>query len=202
MILGNDRFYLKKSVDEYLTELSSRRIVPGGGSAAALTAALGAGLNLMVIGYSAQSESLAAASKKQQGILNQLSALIDGDCAAFSELMKAVSSGKDAQAEYKKAASIPLDICRDSHASMEIALFLLENGNKKLITDVGSAASTLKGAFFSAQLNAEINLTEINDATFVKNAREEISRMKSDINAFSSKIEEGVKDIMKERGAK
>lgn len=200
--MKEERLYLQRSLDEYLKELSAREIIPGGGSAAALTAALGAGLNLMVINYSAQSEDIASASKKQHQILDQLRVLIDGDCKAFGELMEAVSSGRNAQEEYRRAAAVPMDICRHSHTSMGITFFLLQNGNKKLITDVGCAASTLKGAFASAELNAEINLSQINDVAFVKNAREEISKMKKDLCALFSKIDEGVRDIMKKRGPK
>ncbi|MGB2599711.1 MAG: cyclodeaminase/cyclohydrolase family protein [Candidatus Omnitrophota bacterium] len=191
--------YLRGPLDKYLEELSARKIVPGGGSAAALSAALGAGLNLMVIGYSAHSEGIAEAGLRQREILDKLSGLIDEDCRAFSELMDAISQGKEAQEKYKAAAAVPMDICRQCHASMGVTTFLSKNGSTKLITDVGCAANMLKGAFVSAGLNVEVNLKEIKDAIFVEDTIKNLSLMEEDINAQLRNIENRVKKIM-ERG--
>jgi formiminotetrahydrofolate cyclodeaminase len=197
--LKGEGLYLKESLDKYLGELSARKIVPGGGSAAALSAALGAALNLMVIGYSAHSEDIAEAGSRQRQVLDRLSELVDEDCRAFSELMDAITQGKEAQEKYKAAAAVPMDICRQCHSSMGITTFLSKNGSAKLITDVGCAANMLKGAFVSAALNVEINLREIKDAVFVEDTIKNLSLMEEDINAQLRNIDNLMKKIM-ERG--
>jgi formiminotetrahydrofolate cyclodeaminase len=204
--LNLDRRYLEGSLDGYLKELSGRTIVPGGGSAAALTAALGVSLNLMVINYStgkgkdSPGDGIAAAGAKQQKSLDKLSVLIDKDCEVFSALMEKLSSEGDAEEEYKAAAQTPMDVCRECCASLEITAFLLENGNKNLLTDVGCASSTLNAAFDSARLNVEINLGRIKDESFLKDAKKMLSEMEKSIVARSGEIEKRVKDIMREKG--
>jgi formiminotetrahydrofolate cyclodeaminase len=196
------RSYLKAAVDEYLRELSGRKIVPGGGSAAALTASLGAGLNLMVINYSKtgghEKESpLGALAAEQEKSMEKLSALIDTDCRAFAGLMQALSSGKDAQEEYKAAAGAPMDICKECFVSVKIAASLLEIGNKSLITDVGCAAAVLEGAFRAAALNVEINLKKIEDPAFVEDLKSELCRMEKDITGTAGKTISRVEEIIK-----
>jgi formiminotetrahydrofolate cyclodeaminase len=201
--------HLKGALDKYLSELSGRSITPGGGSAAALTAALGVGLNLMVLNYSIkETEDASSASEiltireEQKKSLENLSILIDEDCRVFKELMKALSSGGDAENEYKAAASVPMDICTECSTSIEATSFLAESGNKNLITDVGGAASILKAAFNSARLNVEINLKNINDGSFVENANKTLSEAEERIEKAYSKIESSVKIDMSVKGKK
>jgi formiminotetrahydrofolate cyclodeaminase len=205
-----DETYLKGSIDRYLSELSGRSITPGGGSAAALTAALGAGLNLMVLNYSAKVgqdtrddiSKVSGFRERQEKSLKKLSSLIDEDCKAFKDLMNVLSSGKDAQAKYRAAALVPLDVCGECRVSMEVTAFLSESGNKNLITDVGGAADTLKAAFNSARLNAEINLNEINDRAFVEDAVKMLSETAESIDREYKKVQSRVGDIMRKKGSK
>ncbi|MGB2962009.1 MAG: cyclodeaminase/cyclohydrolase family protein [Candidatus Omnitrophota bacterium] len=202
------RRYLECSLDDYLKELSGRSIVPGGGSVSALTAALGAGLNLMVLNYSigkkrnAGRGDIIAARKKQRRSLGKLSGLVDRDCKAFSALMKALSVGRNAQGRYKTAAAVPMDICRECHVSMDITAFLLKKGNKNLVTDVGCAADILKAAFDSALLNVKVNLREISDRRFVKKTEKALAVLKKGIGGHYAKISREVEKVMGKRAAR
>ncbi|MCK4518778.1 MAG: cyclodeaminase/cyclohydrolase family protein, partial [Candidatus Omnitrophica bacterium] len=51
--------YLKKSIETYLKDLSAKKPAPGGGSAAGLTAAMGASLACMVLQFSAKTSRTA-----------------------------------------------------------------------------------------------------------------------------------------------
>ncbi|MGD2279053.1 MAG: cyclodeaminase/cyclohydrolase family protein [Candidatus Omnitrophota bacterium] len=184
--------HLKGSVDKYLKGLSSRTITPGGGSASALTAALGVSLNLMVINYTKKSDRINKAKARQRKSLNELSALIDDDCKAFDVLMRALSSGRSAQKEYRTAAFVPLKICRQCYVSLGITEFLSKQGNKNLMTDVGCAADILRAAFNSARLNVKINLKEVKDKDFAQRSEKDLSDMRKNIKARYTKIYEKV----------
>ncbi|MEA3489659.1 MAG: cyclodeaminase/cyclohydrolase family protein [Candidatus Omnitrophota bacterium] len=190
--------FLQATVEQYLRELSQRSIVPGGGSVSALAAALGAGLNLMVINYSADHNSpekatraFSAARKRQEESLEHLSRLIDEDCKVFRELMDALAEKRDAQKEYKAAASVPMRICRECHISMHISEHLLENANRNLLTDIGCAVRILKAAYYSAELNAAINLGHIRDTSFAESTVKILRGMRKD-------IEVSVRDIQRQ----
>jgi len=187
--------YLHASVEKYLEDLSSRRSVPGGGSASALSAALGASLNLMVIEYSMKKAGSSAEDKefvvlktKQKESMAKLSEYIDEDCEAFGELIKAHSSGEDLQDKYKRAATVPMGICRQCCASLEVTTVMLGNYNKMLATDVGGAAFLLESAFFSAELNVAVNLDHIEDGKFVQSFRDELASMKEEIKGMMGEI--------------
>ncbi|MFH1798344.1 MAG: cyclodeaminase/cyclohydrolase family protein [Candidatus Omnitrophota bacterium] len=179
--------FLKSSIEEYLKNLSRRSMVPGGGSAAALTAAIGAGLNLMVINYSLRPE-LTEMKKLQEESLKRLSFLIDEDCRAFQRLMEALSLKRKAQAEYVAAAGVPIEICTQAHESMRVSECLLEHANKNLITDVGCAAWIIKAAFYSAELNVNINLKHVEDHFFVKSSQKLLDTMREEIEQAHEKI--------------
>lgn len=173
------RRYLKEPVEKYVKALASRTIVPGGGSASAVEAALGVALNLMVIEFSIKAStpekhkiSFLGAKKMQERSLGSLIKLADKDSEAFTELMKALSAGKAARRAYIKAASAPLEVCKECLVSIHITGMLLEKGNKHLITDVGCAARMLSSAFHSARLNVLVNLKYMDGAFAIKAAKE------------------------------
>ncbi len=199
--------YLRGTVEGYLKGLSERKAVPGGGSASALTAAIGAGLNLMVLNYSIgpgkpaeEQRGLLEAGEKQRKSLECLSRLVDDDCRVFAELMEALSSGRPVRNEYYAASEVPMKICCECGESMDVTRRLVENGNMNLATDIGCASRILKSAFHSARLNVEVNLNRIDDRLFVERARKELDAMGKDIDRAEMEISERVEKIMKAKG--
>jgi formiminotetrahydrofolate cyclodeaminase len=193
--------YVNNSLEEYLKDLAARSITPGGGSASALTAAIGASLNLMVINYSIEQgketyEGLVSAKQRQQESLDHLSSLVDEDCRVFRELVEALSSKRDAEKEYIAAATVPMNICREAHISMDITSYLVDNANRKLISDVGCAAHILKSAFYAAQLNVQINLRWIKDVNFIESAENALRTMRKDIEKVDADIIQQVRNII------
>ncbi len=192
--------YLTGSISGYLEKLAERSITPGGGSASALTAAVGAALNLMVLNYSMKKDSpdeapsgFLDALKKEKQALKNLSDLIDEDCRAFEKLMKALSAKEDAQKEYRGAAGVPMEVCRQSKASLEVTALLAPKANKNLMTDVGCASHMLKAAFLSARLNAEVNLKRIEDGSFRDSSRRALSDMEKEVEDLDRSIQETLK---------
>jgi len=187
--------FLQGSIEGYLKELASRSTVPGGGSVSALTAALGAGLNLMVMNYSPDGEEMGALRKEQQDILGRLSVLIDEDCRAFRALMSTLSEKKDAEEAFKNAARVPLETCRASLRSIEVTAELPGRANSNLATDIGCAAHNLMAAFRAARLNVEVNLVHIADAPVSASASGELEAMEADMESAYGKAMKGLDDV-------
>lgn len=187
--------FLQGSIKGYLKELASRSTVPGGGSVSALTAALGAGLNLMVMNYSPDGEEMCALREEQQYILDRLSALIDEDCRVFRALMSALSDKKDAEEAFKDAACVPLEICRESLRSIEVTAMLPGRANSNLVTDIECAAHNLMAAFRAARINVEVNLSHIDNAAFSGSASEDLEAMEADMESAYGKTIKGLKDV-------
>ncbi len=199
--------YRSETIDKYISDLSSRTIAPGGGSAAALTALVGAGLNMMVLNFSTKKDDpefgaqfLMVTRTRQEESLERFSSLIQEDCVAFARLMKSLSENKDPQKEYKEATDVPARICEECYKSMEITRFLLENGNKNLITDVGCAAHMLKAAFDSARYEVDVNLNYIKDEDYIAKVSKKINELKEFIHSSEGKITKEVSRIIKDKG--
>jgi methenyltetrahydrofolate cyclohydrolase len=185
------------TVEGYIRELSSRKMVPGGGSVSALGAALGAGLNLMVINYtfdpSRDSESareMILLKEKQARIMESMTSLIDEDCEVFASLMLALKEETSALEKYKAAAEVPIKVCRGVRESMAIAVQIAGAAKKGIASDVVCAAHMLRGAFYSARVNVNINLEHIQDELFAQEIKDELLAMSDDMETMLKKIEE------------
>jgi len=180
--------YIKESIETYLNDLSARKPAPGGGSAAALNAAVGVSLMSMVANYT---EGMQDILKKTEDARKKLQALVDADVETYGKLSKAMKECKDParlEISFKEAAKPPYEVCRLSTECLKLCKDLAERGNKNLITDVAIAAICLEGAFFAAKYNVYINLKYIKDMDFIgqmhkmlQPLEEEMPKLKEDI---------------------
>jgi Methenyl tetrahydrofolate cyclohydrolase len=180
--------YVKESVENYLNDLAARKPAPGGGSAAALNAAIGAGLLSMAANYTTGAEGVL---KKTEEARKRLQVLIDADVEAYGKLSKALKECKDPvklDIFYREAIKPPYEVCKISADCLKLCEELAGRGNKNLITDVAIAAICLEGAFFAAKYNVYINLKYIKDINFIgeidkalKPLEEELPKLKEDI---------------------
>ncbi len=153
------------TLKEYLTQLSRKVPVPGGGSAAALCGALGAALLSMVAQYSLGRNSSVAQEKKMQDALSQserlrhrLTTLVDLDAQAYRRVVKSRGASlARRQRALKKAREVPLEICERCYQAANLAPFLVQSGNPSLLSDVEVAMELLWAAFRAAKINVEIN---------------------------------------------
>ena len=180
--------YIKGSIETYLNDLAARKPAPGGGSAAALNAAIGAGLMSMVAGYTDGAQEIL---KKTEGARKRLQALVDADIEAYGKLSKAMKECKGPaklDSFFRGAAKPPYEVCKISAECLELCEELVGRANKNLITDVAIAAICLEGAFFAAKYNVYINLKYIKDMDFIgemhkvlQPLEEELPKLKEDI---------------------
>ena len=161
------------SVDDWLAELGSAAPAPGGGAAAALTAATAAGLVEMVANLTTGRARYARYEPDTTRILTRAGqlraeaiALIERDATAFRELMAAyridrADPGRDdaIRAATMAAAQPPLSIAALAAEVADLAAELPGRSNRTVLSDVAVAASTAAAAIESAAINVEINLS-------------------------------------------
>jgi glutamate formiminotransferase/formiminotetrahydrofolate cyclodeaminase len=170
----------KWSILEFLNDLALSKPTPGGGSVAALEAALGTGLLAMVTGITWK-KTKDTELKDFHGHLKlemyEFYKYIERDKQAFDKVMEAFKLPDDSEEEKKKkestiqealkhAAHVPLEVCKKIMLVYPYAKTLAEKGLKSAISDVGVALHALHSGFIGARLNVLINLKSIVDDEF------------------------------------
>ena len=194
------------SIKEFLAKTASNSPVPGGGSIAALSAAIAASLSEMVAnltigrrGFEAIEEEMREIVKDAFQYRERLIRYIDKDSNAYNDVMAAFKLPKGTEHErnnreetiqeaLKNAALVPLDVAKDAFKIIELAEKVVKQGSKNAITDVAVATMMARTAVLSALYNVKINLASIKDTEFVEVIREEIKNMESEIVNRESEI--------------
>ena len=157
--------FQRYTLKEYLDSLSAKKPVPGGGSAAALTAATGAALISMVARYSLGKGASKTVEKKIEKTLAKSEALrerfleyVDLDAEAYLKVVEArKGTAREKKAAARQARNVPLQVAKLCYTAVELTPFLVEKGNKYLVSDVEVAVELLMAAFHSAMINVAIN---------------------------------------------
>lgn len=185
----------ERTVADLLTAFRSSDPTPGGGSASALSGAIGASLLTMVAGLpkplaetAEDVERLQTAGARCAAHAQTLEGLIDRDSEAYELVMGAYRLPKSTDAEraarsariqeaLRAATEAPLDVMRACSAALEQAAVVARFGNRNASSDVGVAQELLKAGLRGAGLNVEINLGSIQDAEYVERVRTEAGRL-------------------------
>jgi formiminotetrahydrofolate cyclodeaminase len=205
--------YADKPLNQFLADLSSGSPTPGGGSAAALSGALGAALVCMVCNLTLGREKYNEVEPEMRQILAQASGLreelmaqIPADIAAYNavaragKLPRATDEDKavraaSLQAALKAATRPPLETARLCAAVMELCGPVGEKGNVNAVSDAGVGVATAEAGLRSAALNVRINLGLIKDADFVT----EISRQLEGYLAGKAQLKEAVLTLVEDK---
>jgi len=173
--------YSTYALADLLDAFASNDPVPGGGSAAALTGALGVSLLIMVAGLpktrtGAPEEvaDLSRASAKLRPLRESLAELIDRDATAYQSVVAAyrlpkLSNGEQAQRAQAianamlAATETPLDTMRLCQQALEGAAIVAVNGLGSASSDVAVAIELLLTAAKGAAMNVDANLPAMND---------------------------------------
>ena len=164
------------TVDALLDRLASSDPVPGGGSAAALAAAMGAGLVAMVaeltIGrpdYAEHDDLVSDLREAARARKDQLLALAEEDAVAYHAVVTARRMPKETEAEREarttvlrgamlEAARVPMRAALVAAEVLEMAERIAPIGNRNAVSDAGVAAQLAAAGLRGALLNARINL--------------------------------------------
>ena len=193
-------------ITEYLEKAAAGTAVPGGGSVAALNAALAAGLTAMVAnltigkkGYEAVAEEMNDIANKTTELREKLTAAIDRDAEAYSEVMaafklpRATNQEKELrklaiQKAFKHAALVPMEVANQAVKVLDLAGRAVAGGNKNAVTDGLVAAMNARTAALAALYNVKINLGSIDDDEFVKKLTREINDLEQQAKSKEQKI--------------
>lgn len=163
--------YKNVTLTKYLDDLAAKLPAPGGGSAAALTASLGASLISMVVQFSLGKPKYAKFQKELKSILERSESarreflnLVDLDVAAYQSK------------NIRDALDVPFMLARLCFLTIKLCPPLLKKGNINLISDVGVAAALLESAFISSCFNVDINLKSIGDKVLSRGIKRELER--------------------------
>ena len=146
------------TVEQYLSALASRQPAPGGGSAAALTGALGAGLLSMVAQYSIGKgkpptieKRLKATLKTTEALRLKLLRLVDLDAEAYLKVVQSKNKPpKIKQKVLREAEAVPKEICRACQQAIHLAPLLAKEGNFYLLGDTKAGVELLFASFSAA----------------------------------------------------
>ena len=195
------------TIKQFLERVASGEPVPGGGSVAALAAALSASLSEMVARLTLGRKSDPALDEKMSGLIDEASRLrtrlvsdVDGDSDAYAAVMKAyrMPKGTDEEKDVRKAAvrhalknaaRVPLSVAEAGIALLKLAGTAVAEGNSSAVTDGLVAALTARSAVIGALYNVRINLASIDDSAF----REDMARRVDTLEKEAVKME---KDLL------
>ena len=152
---------------------------PGGGSAAAISGAMGCGLGQMALGITLKSKkldpakrpALSAAHEALGAMRARFDQLADDDAKAFDRFMDAMALPKDdatraarMQDALKHAAEVPLKTAQAAAGALATAKAAAPLAGPAVASDINCAIHLLKAAALCAAENVRINLDGIKDA--------------------------------------
>jgi len=176
--------YIDQPIRHFLDKLASKSPEPGGGSVAALTGALGAGLVSMVCSLTLGKEKykdvqpqVEALIKESEKLRIEMQDLIQKDTEVYGGLSEVYKMPKNTDAEkaartakmqeaLKRACQVPFEIGLKSLDVAKLAKRAAEIGNVGAVSDAGVAVLLAQACAQSAALNVKINVNSIKDEAY------------------------------------
>jgi glutamate formiminotransferase/formiminotetrahydrofolate cyclodeaminase len=198
----------------FLDELASASVAPGGGSAAAYVGAMGAALVSMVAGltigkkkYLAVEAEMQAVRLQAEELRKELTNAVEDDSAAFEAVMGAFKLPKETEEQQKaraaaihmatiNAAFVPLNTVKHAVKVMELAARCAKDGNLNAISDAMSGAAMARASLTAAAYNVRINLNSLEDKSDGGKMLKELVELEQQADA----IEKEIRKTMEERG--
>jgi len=172
------------TVRDFIELTGARTSAPGGGSAAALIAGLGAALGAMVgwmtygkRKFEEHDGTMRRLIPPLHEAMEKLIPMIDADTNAFNHYMEALGMPKDTDEEkaareqamqngLKKAVEVPLTTMRLADSCWETMEEMAQHGNINSKSDLEVGAKSLETGSWGAYKNVMINLGSITDEDF------------------------------------
>jgi formiminotetrahydrofolate cyclodeaminase len=188
--------YLDKPLQDYLDELASAQPTPGGGSAAALSGAIGAALASMVARLTLGKAKYADVESEIEALLQQteklrarFQQLMQEDIDAYSKLSASFklprstpeevdARGKAIQKQLLEAALVPLEMVESA----------FEIGNATVLSDIATGALLASSAGAGAAWMVRANLVAMKDLEMVNILSDRMSVALDGIMEYSQQI--------------
>ncbi|NPV10276.1 MAG: cyclodeaminase/cyclohydrolase family protein [Ignavibacteria bacterium] len=203
---------LKKSLENFIEEISSSSPTPGGGSVSAFNGVLGTSLGLMVcnltIGkkkYESVEAEVLEIKNRLQNFREKFLELYDEDSKAFDKVMEAIKLPKESEEDKIKrthaiedatvyATEIPINVIQACSEVTNDLIRLCEIGNQNSLSDAGVALILIKSSAEGAMLNVMINTKSLNDRDRAMNL---VLSAAQKLTELETKIDEALKNIKK-----
>jgi glutamate formiminotransferase / formiminotetrahydrofolate cyclodeaminase len=183
---------LRAGVEPFIEQLAAPTATPGGGSAAAASGAMAAGLATMVAtmsrgkkAYVQYEKPLSEAIARLSQLREELKTAIDADAESFNTVMKAYKQAKESadadgiiESALRHATGVPLNVAQKAREVAQITESLKPITNPNMKSDLTTAVALAGAAIEGALANVEINLESIKDRAFVNEMRNKAAALK------------------------
>jgi len=206
--------FTEKTCTEFVTALSAKTPVPGGGGASAMVAAIGMALGNMVGNYTVGKKKYADVEvdiyelmKKADLLQTDFLYLVEEDAIAFEPLSKAYTLPKETEVEKQKkaeimeealkiACAVPLKIMEKCCAAIDLFIDFAKKGSIIAISDAGVGVILCKAALQGASLNVFINTKSMKDTEYAKACNQQAETMLEEYVPLAESIFNQVKECL------
>ncbi len=198
--------YLETPLQQYLDDLASSQSTPGGGSASALSGAMGAGLASMVArltlgkaDYANVHQEIESLVQKTEQLRTRFQALMQEDIEAYGRLSacfkmprttdeERVARTQAIQARLADAALVPLEVTECAAELLSYCQRIAEIGNKTVLSDIATGTMLASSAGTGASWMVRTNLLVMKDLALVDKLSDRLNRALDTIATHSQQV--------------
>ncbi len=198
--------YIDEPLQQYLDDLASSQSTPGGGSASALSGAIGAGLASMVarltIGkpdYADVQQEIKSLIQQTEQLRTRFQQLIQEDIDAYGRLSacfkmprttdeERLARTQAIQARLADAASVPLEVTERAAELLRHCQRIAEIGNKTVLSDIATGTMLASSAGTGASWMVRTNLLAMKDLALVDTLSDRLNTALDTIAACSQQV--------------
>ena len=191
---------------DFAARLSSSDPVPGGGSASAVSAALGASLVAMVAAltqgrprYAEHAALAGAVGPRAAALADELFALADADAEAYAACAIALKLPKESFSDQELrdrqvkatallAAEVPLRCVERCLEGLHLAEALAGRSNRNASSDLRVASLLLEAAADGAAANVLVNLPLVGASEWVTSTEDRVNQLLADSTAVAKQV--------------
>lgn len=206
--------YLNQPLQTYLDDLASARSTPGGGSASALSGAMGAGLAAMVTRLTIDKVDYAHVRQEMETLLVQIEQLrprfqqlMQEDIDAYARLSATFKLPKETpeqrltrtkaiQERLVDAALVPLEVAESAAQLIQYCQRIAEIGNVNVLSDIATGALLTASAGNGAAWMVRVNTRSLKNETL---AKELDGRLQAALERIDEKSQQ-IRRLVEERG--
>lgn len=198
--------YLDTPLQQYLDDLASSQSTPGGGSASALSGAMGAGLASMVARLTLGKADAAASQQEIETLIQQterlrtrFQQLMQEDIDAYGQLSacfkmprstdeERAARTKAIQARLADAALVPLEMTEHAAELAQYCRRIAEIGNVNVLSDIATGTMLASSAGSGASWMVRTNLKAMRDTRLVDVLSDRLSAALDTLSLSSQQV--------------
>ncbi len=198
--------YIDKPLQQYLDDLASSQSTPGGGSASALSGAIGAGLASMVArltlgkaDYADVQQEIEALVQQTEQLRTRFQQLMQEDIDAYGQLStcfkmprttdeERLARTQAIQARLGDAALVPLEVTERAAELLRHCQRIAEIGNKTVLSDIATGTMLASSAGTGASWMVRTNLLAMKDLALVDQLSDRLNAALDTIAACSQEV--------------